>query len=394
MNDVLRWYNNIKRSSASTAHLYLRRLKKFCSDAGVSPEKLLELDDVERRNLILDYLSDKEGSYAASYYYALKSWLEFFGVEVKVKLKGLNRRRKSEEKVPTPDELSEILTVADLRAKVAISLIAFSGVRLQVLGNYDGTGGLTLGDIPELRLGVAMDDGIYVKAERYEDKNVNMIGRCRHGNGVETRVGHKTGLGRASIELVDMPATIVVRENLSKAGHRYFTFLYSESCKYLLSWLRIRMAKGELLTLDSPLIPSRGGGFLKTKSISELIRKTIRAAGYNFRPYTLRHYFDTCMLMAEAAGIIPRDYRVFWMGHKGDIELQYTLNNHRLPKKLVEDMKIRYEKAASVFLDITRKKQTEPRQKVVNLEELEKYLKDGWEFVTSLPNGKVIVKCQ
>ena len=38
------------------------------------------------------------------------------------------------------------------------------------------------------------------------------------------------------------------------------------------------------------------------------------------------------------------------MGHKGDIERKYTLNKHRLPQQLAEDMKRQYEQGAT-FLD-------------------------------------------
>jgi len=76
-----------------------------------------------------------------------------------------------------------------------------------------------------------------------------------------------------------------------------------------------------------------------------MIRKAIRLAGYGWRPYVLRHYFDTYMLMAEADGIVIEDYRTFWMDHKGNVEHQYTTNKHRPPENLVEDMRIKYAQA-------------------------------------------------
>jgi len=114
--------------------------------------------------------------------------------------------------------VGEILAVAEPKAKVAISLLAFSGLELHVLGNYDGSGGLKLGDIPELS--VSGED----------------------------------------VELSSRPARIVVK----REGDGHFTFLNSKGCDYLLAWLRMRMHKGEKLTPDSPLIPSRSGGFLKS----------------------------------------------------------------------------------------------------------------------------------
>jgi len=52
------------------------------------------------------------------------------------------------------------------------------------------------------------------------------------------------------------------------------------------------------------------------------------------------------------------------------------------------------------FQDLVRKRLLGNRnencgaQKVVNLNELEKYLENGWEYVATLPNQKVIVKLQ
>ena len=59
----------------------------------------------------------------------------------------------------------------------------------------------------------------------------------------------------------------------------------------------------------------------------------------------LRAYFDTQLLMAESKGLIMRDYRAFFMGHKGDIEHRYTVNKHMLPEDLVEDMRTSYERS-------------------------------------------------
>lgn len=124
-----------------------------------------------------------------------------------------------------------------------------------------------------------------------------------------------------------------------------------------------------------------------------MIRDAIIDAGFRWRPYVFRHYFDTNFLLAEGAGMILRDYRVFWMGHKGDIEAQYTTNKYRLPDTLVEDMRGKYERAAKFFLE-TRVERVEstPKQKVVDVSELGRYLEMGWEYVTALPDGKVIVK--
>ena len=350
-----RWYENLKRGSVETADKYLYYLTKFCEDCGTTPDDLLAMDDASLRNVTLDYLEKlnrrgKSGSYQNCVLSALKSWLRFNGKELVIRVKVNKDTKVSKvEKVPRPEELNVVLRVAGLKERVAIALMAFGGVREEVLGNYAGTDGLRLMDFPEL----VVSDGV--------------------------------------VEFTNEPTIVVVRPPLSKAGHQYFTFLCGEGMDYVLDWLKYRIRKGEKLGPTFPLIPSRKGGFMKRNSISGMIKEVLASAGFSWRPYVLRHYFDTQMLLAEAQGILPRDYRVFWMGHKGDIEHQYTTNKHRLPEDLIENMREKY-RLASKFLETRTVTTVEPRQKVVSLEELDYYLEKGWEFVTVLPDNRVIVK--
>ena len=70
-----------------------------------------------------------------------------------------------------------------------------------------------------------------------------------------------------------------------------------------------------------------------------MIRKRLRSCAINARPYDLRSSFDMSLRLAESRGLIIRDYRVFLMGHKGDIEHRYTLNRHKLPADVIGDMR-------------------------------------------------------
>ncbi len=243
------WHSALAKRSRATADQYLRLLRNFCTETGVAPEDLVEMDSMEVKRLVLDYLDGKDGGYAANIYYAIKSWMkfndrEFFELSIP-------RKRKSEEKVPTPEAVADVLDAADVKTRAIVSLVAFAGLRLEVIGNHDGSDGLRVGDLPELR----GDDFLVV------------------------------------------PTIVSVREELSKAGHAYLTFLNDLGCKYLLAYLRSR----EGLSPDDPLIEARGGGFLTSRGVSAALRKAIRRAGYDFRPYSLRHYFSTRMLLAEGA---------------------------------------------------------------------------------------------
>jgi len=86
---------------------------------------------------------------------ALNSWLSYNGLNVKLKV---NIRGESEtptiasEKVPSKEELDRILRMATPRARVLISLMAFSGLRPHSLGNYNGSDGIRLGDFVEAEI--------------------------------------------------------------------------------------------------------------------------------------------------------------------------------------------------------------------------------------------------
>jgi len=132
---------------------------------------------------------------------------------------------------------------------------------------------------------------------------------------------------------------VVVRPNLSKIRKKYFTFLAEEGCKYVLGYLRERMTRGETLKPNSPLVTSGYGyrlkgwskldgnttRFLTTNVISKAVRPVIWSV-IKVRPYALRAYFDSQLLIAESHGCMTHAYRQFFMGHKGDMEARYTTN--------------------------------------------------------------------
>ncbi len=407
--DVRRWYENVSRGSRVTADVYLRRLGWTCSRLNVDPKGLLALGDRDLNALLVDFVSRLEregrtGSYIKSCMKAVKSWLSFNMRELKVKIKirGVDDTPTlRDERVPTQPELKRIFMCADVRGRVACALLAHSGLRIETLGNYIGKDGLRVRDFPEMRV---------------EGK---------------------------SVIFEKVPAMVVVRRELSKAGHQYFSFLTEEGCDFLKAYLESRLKSGEKLAGDSPLLKPKAAPkpFIRSTNVSDMIRSAIRRAGFSWRPYVLRSYFDTQLMLAESKGLVLRDYRQFWMGHKGDIENRYTTNKCKLPESVVEDMRESFRRSqeylqttkpeagreklieefrkqlllvagftqkeidqmdvASLsdeeFQETVRKRLLENRndccmQKVIGLNELEKYLENGWEYLATLPNQKVIVK--
>lgn len=348
-DDVRRWYENLCRSSKLNADVYLRRLRLFCEQRQTTPKKLVIIGTANAKqveDMLHDHVQQLETQeYAPSYIKgvlkAVKSWLSYNYVELKRKIRVANADiavTLQDERVPTREELKGILNHASIRARASAGLIAFAGLRPQVLGNASATDGLTVGDIPDLKI---VDDG--------------------------------SGSKRVVFQTV--PAMIVVRASLSKARHRYFTFLTSEGCEYVAAYLNKRIAAGEVLHESSAVITMSQGYLMKgknkdackkfvttpaiTKEIREAITPVIKA-----RPYVLRAYFDTQLLLAESQGKIAHAYRQFFMGHKGDIEARYTTNKGRLPDELLTDMRRAFRESEK-FLSTTTEVQQQDRKEIL-----------------------------
>jgi len=361
-------------------------------------------------NLMLDYVSFMErkehaGSYIESALKAVKSWLSHNGKEVRrrIKIKGARDTPSlKDERVPTPDELKRIFLSGDKKARVACVIVAHTGSRIETLGNYKGNDGLRIKDLPEI--------------EVHDD----------------------------IVDFKQKPTLLIVRKELSKAGHQYFTFLSEEGCEYVKDYLEERIREGEVLDAESALITPKlkMKPFIRAGNVGDAVREAIRAAGFKWRPYVLRAYFDTQLMLSESKGLVLRDYRQFWMGHKGDIENRYTTNKQRLPESVIEDMREAY-KRSQEFLQTRKKEETSEeklrysfrkqlllvagfnqeevdkmdlpsisdeelqslvrkkllgmqtnsnKQKVVGIDEADEYLEKGWEYLARLNDNKVVIK--
>lgn len=279
--EVKRWHANLRRGSPATADMYAANLARFLHVTGTMAQGLLALENKVRGNVVADYVGQLEdlgraGTYIKTVKQCVRSWLSWnsLGIGRPIKIHGTNQRpslRTAHAAVP--------------RARCAMALMAFSGVRPEVMGNYKGTDGLRVRDLADAHL---------------------------NGN---------------ALVFDQVPCRIQVRE-LSKTKQPYFTFLGPEGCQYLQAHLAERAADGETLDVDSPIITPRNLAkpFMRSTAISGLIREPMRAAGLKEPPYIWRSYFNNRCLNAERYGLL-RDYRVFFMGHKGDLEFDYGLRS-------------------------------------------------------------------
>ena len=332
--DFRRWFENLARGSRVTAFENARVLYRFLRQHDMTPREFADLAKKDRRkveDILMDFVArlHREGkapNYIGNYPKAVRSWLNHNEVRLvrRIKIGNTNVTPTiADERVPTMDELRTILCYPKARARCSIALMAFSGLRPETLGNMRGTDGLAVKDLPEIK----MDGG--------------------------------------DVAFTKAPTMVAVRPNLSKAKQKYFTFLTSEGCEYLKAYLEMRLSGGEELTPESAIIAVTPGyentvyrnnetSFITTKNVTREIREAMRPR-FKWRPYVLRAYFDTQLLVAENHGKISHAYRQFFMGHKGDIEARYTTHKGRLPDHLVEDMRESFEKCEEYLSTIQRK---------------------------------------
>jgi hypothetical protein len=425
--EVSRWLRNLRRGSPITAEVGLRRLGRVCELLSTDPKALVRDAKSDSKNF-QDSLEDlvsrleedgKSPGYIVGILKTLRAWLRYNDVVLTRTIKVTNRNATptiENEQIPTQPELSRILRTSSLRIRVAEALMAFADLRPETIGNFDGTDGLRLKDFPELKI----------------------------------------QSGKVIFEKT--PGMVIVRATLSKTRCKYITFLSEEGCTYLREYLEERIRNGESLTPETPLMgyersKRSGDEFLSTRKITHYIRTAMRSAGVYKRPYVLRAYAETQLIIAESKGKISHPYLQFIAGHKGDIEARYSTNKGRLPEQMIEDMRTCYtdcepflgtatqpleqtaivkeaklealkslaksllgidllevkvakekekgkplskDEEIALFEDeITKIRQVESDpQKIVAEEELQANLKDGWQFVSVLPSRKILIKKQ
>jgi integrase len=308
----------------------------LCHQTGIDPDGFIRRaknDPAALRDVLGAYASEvqasgKKAAYVAKTFDTLRSWLRFNSVDAGrnlfPRLSGRRNETLENERTPTQDELRQLLGALSPRGRVVALLMAHSGLRPGAIANVDGTDGLRLDDLPELRL-----DG-------------------------EPRFQR-------------VPFVIRVRSATSKNSRSYLTFGSPELAEAILVMLRERQSKGDELRSSSPLVASLGagvsksgkgpkgaGGFVATKSISLDLRdaiRRVRPGGQTFRPYCLRSYFSTQLLIAESKGLAIHDAREAMLGHDLGVSGRYNLSR-KLPEHVIEELRAMYERSLPLLTAI------------------------------------------
>ena len=345
-DDFRLWFDNLSRGSPTTAIERARVLYRFLGLMGWTLDELTDRVKGDRdgfEKLLISFVGQQEAKgYSPgaieNYLKGVKSWANWHGVKFVRQIKISNRNSTptlDDEKVPTVRQVEDIRSSATPRGRICVGGVAYGGLRPEVLGHQHIKDGLRLGDLPELD----------IEALKFET----------------------------------FPTLVVVRPELSKAGHKYRTFFPQETCRDILSYLERRLDYGEVLTERSALVAvnaklRRGEWSLDGEPENRHIRGTIvsrdiRSAmrpTYRYRPYVLRSYFSTRLLVAVSDGVLDNNYRVYWMGHKGQMSARYSSNKAMLPDDLIENMREAYNRSLRSLLGGTLNEDTLRRKQMLD----------------------------
>ena len=210
-----------------------------------------------------------------------------------------------------------------------------------------------------------------------------------------------------------------------------------EGCNLIKDYLEFRMHQNETITEESKLIqtPSKFTSFTKIrKNLGNSVKRAFNRARFDQRPYVLRSYFSTILDNAN----IQHNRQKFYTGHKGDVQMTYTLRK-QLSEDMIEEMREQFKElveprlstegsnekevvkgafkkfATEIGLEVKEetpmedtiseiakvykaamedlaKRSNNGKQKMIEEDKLDKYLEEGWELVNVLPSGKLVVK--
>jgi integrase len=325
------WYDEKALRSRLSADTYARMLCLIAERLGMSPEEIVISAKKSPDKLRVQLTNcasalKKEGWLDTSVskgFLMVKAYLKYrhANVDVFPHLSSTTGETIQKERPPTQGELAVVLDKLSLRGRVIALFMAHSGLRPQVLGFYQAENGLRLRDLPDLKL---------------QDK---------------------------ATDFKEIPFVVRVPASLSKTRVSYTTFGTSQQSTALLAYLSERRNMGEKLDPDSPVVAShstRGvarvkqtnamfsNGFLTTSVLMRELREVLGSSlpdDVTWRPYVLRSYCSTRLLLAEGAGKMTRDLREAILGHDTGIAGKYNLGKP-WGTEILKEARAQYKRAA------------------------------------------------
>jgi|Deesub1362B_J571_1020462.scaffolds.fasta_scaffold00003_325 integrase len=389
-----------KSGSIESLRTSLYAVRDFLNYIGLNPKELImsinngDIDIVKALNEYIDYLFFNKRLKASTIRNGripyIKTFLKKNRISISMDDLDLPSVYKdTEDRIPTKDELKDLINTADLKTKAIILILISSGIRIGVL----------------------------------------------------------TKLKLRNIDFDSEPIKIVIPAELNKGKRKYFTFITPEASNILRLYLDHRKKK-EKLTENSHLFTTKYGTPYSERVLEEVLRRHIkrhialkRLEGtkdnrYDIHIHSFRKFFKT---MLEISGV-KRSFIEFLMGHKGP----YLNESYFRPFE--EDVKNEYKKAIpnltiieTVKQDIEELRKQQlldiakllgfPEEKIKKMEdilaksrnideaieeikklnqevnnpkrdilvihdetELIKYLGEGWRILRELSDGRIIIE--
>jgi len=326
----------------------------------VDPDSLVKMSNgkIERMiETVIKELREKDRSlkYIRTVVDAIRTFFRVNGFEGEDELKVAPpsippRYRKRREYVPTPGEALKMAEVASsLRNKAMILLMAFSGLRVSTL-----------------------------LALRYQDIKDEL----------------EQGIENLRIEVYPEMKDVV--SSACKGNIRYYTFTIKEATEALKVYLEERKRIFGRIEDEEPIFntnynqiekEARRTKPLRANTVRRIVKKAARKAGLKrwreVTSHSFRKTFQSFLRnQPETLRMDLRDQE-FLFGHilEGSMDTYYDWGKMEELRKKFSRMIPDPSKVASRI-----------KQKVIPLEEIEKYLQDGWIVKLALPDGRVIVE--
>ena len=355
VQNLLDHLNRFGRSESSK-EVYLNQLRRLCEWLKLDPDQLTNLPKHNVETSVQGFVDQTAGQDRSRAYVnsMIKRFRTFFRVNDKnPKLHAYSvppRYRKRPEYIPTISEVRAMATVAEsLRNRALILAVWSSGLRVSTLC------ALNYGDVAgDLNAGYAS-----VRIPIYPDMKHRLPDAC-------------------------------------KGNIPYYTFICREAVEALRAYLRDRSEKYGQLSSESPLFHAdwslwkrkeRSDKRLGRRTVAKVIRRAAKLAGISqwtyITPHTLRKAFESVLRNPTIdGGRMDKGTQEFLFGHilPGSQDAYYD-------KDKIDFHRNEYEKLSFFDSPITRSV-----DKLIESNELEKHLNEGWAFIAQLDNRQVIVR--
>ncbi|GAH68265.1 unnamed protein product, partial [marine sediment metagenome] len=117
----------------STKEKYSLGLRHFCKHYNVRWEDTLEWGVEQAEDALIDWKNDMLSTWAGKtirlYFTAVKAWFVFNRIRVMAQCKNVPVSREILDYIPSREDVQRLLDGSKLHHKVAIALLAFSGLR-------------------------------------------------------------------------------------------------------------------------------------------------------------------------------------------------------------------------------------------------------------------------